>query len=73
MPKKSGSFEAVLRIALAQLIFLPDIGAHSALFLAVEAVKRDTKAQHLAGLMNAVLRRAQANSARYCRSSRPTC
>ena len=64
MPKKSGSFEAVLRIALAQLIFLPDIGAHSAPFLAVEAVKRDTKAQHLAGLINAVLRRAQSNSAR---------
>jgi 16S rRNA (cytosine967-C5)-methyltransferase len=65
MPKKSGSFESVLRIALAQLIWLPDIGAHSAPFLAVEAVKRDTRAQHLAGLMNAVLRRAQSNSARY--------
>jgi 16S rRNA (cytosine967-C5)-methyltransferase len=55
----------VLRIALAQLVFLPDIGAHSAPFLAVEAVKRDTKAQHLASLMNAVLRRAQTNSARF--------
>ena len=65
MPKKSGSFESVLRVALAQLVWLPDIGAHSAPFLAVEAVKRDTKAQHLASLMNAVLRRAQSNSARY--------
>lgn len=65
LPTKSGSFEAVLRVALAQLIYLPDLGAHSAPFLAVEAVKRDKKAQHLAGLMNAVLRRAQANSARY--------
>ena len=65
LPKKSGSFESVLRIAVAQLVWLPDIGAHSAPFLAVEAVKRDTKAQHLAGLMNAVLRRAQSNSARY--------
>lgn len=65
IPKKSGSFESVLRIAIAQLVWLPDIGAHSAPFLAVEAVKRDTKAQHLAGLMNAVLRRAQSNSARY--------
>ena len=37
MPKKSGSFESVLRIALAQLVWLPDIGAHSAPFLAVEA------------------------------------
>ncbi|SMQ86014.1 16S rRNA (cytosine967-C5)-methyltransferase [Devosia lucknowensis] len=65
MPAKSGTFEAVLRLSLAQLVFLPDLGAHSALFLAVEAVKRDSKARHLAGLMNAVLRRAQSNSARY--------
>ena len=64
MPKKSGSFEAVLRLSLAQLLFLPDLGAHSALFLAVEAVKADPRARHLSGLMNAVLRRAQANSAR---------
>jgi len=65
LPSRSGSFEAVLRLSLAQLVFLPDLGAHSALFLAVEAVKRDNKARHLSGLMNAVLRRAQANSARY--------
>lgn len=65
MPGKSGTFEAVLRLSLAQLVFLPDIGAHSALFLAVEASKRDQKSRHLSGLMNAVLRRAQANSARY--------
>lgn len=65
MPAKSGMFEAVLRLSLAQLVFLPDIGAHSALFLAVEAVKRDAKSRHLSGLINAVLRRAQANSARY--------
>jgi len=64
LPKKSGSFEAVLRLSLAQLLFLPDLGAHSALFLAVEAIKADAKARHLAGLMNAVLRKAQANSAR---------
>ncbi|RYE60790.1 MAG: hypothetical protein EOP20_01520, partial [Hyphomicrobiales bacterium] len=65
MPAKSGTFEAVLRLSLAQLVFMPDIGAHSALFLAVEAVKRDAKSRHLSGLINAVLRRAQANSARY--------
>lgn len=65
MPGKSGSFEAVLRLSLAQLVFLPDLGAHSALFLAVEAIKRDPKARHLAGLMNAVLRNAQANSAKF--------
>jgi len=65
LPARSGTFEAVLRLSLAQLVFLPDLGAHSALFLAVEAIKRDNKARHLSGLMNAVLRRAQANSARY--------
>ena len=65
MPAKSGSFEAVLRLSLAQLVFLPDLGAHSALFLAVEATKRDPKARHLSGLMNAVLRNAQANSAKF--------
>ncbi len=65
LPPRSGSFEAVLRLSLAQLVFLPDLGAHSALFLAVEAVKRDAKARHLSGLMNAVLRKAQSNSARY--------
>lgn len=65
MPPRSGTFEAVLRLSLAQLVFLPDIGAHSALFLAVEAIKRDGKARHLSGLMNAVLRRAQGNSARF--------
>lgn len=62
LPKKSGSFEAVLRLSLAQLFYLPDIGDHSALFLAVEAVKHDKKSQHLAALMNAVLRRAQAEA-----------
>lgn len=65
LPTRAGSFEAVLRLSLAQLVFLPDLGAHSALFLAVEVIKRDAKARHLSGLMNAVLRRAQANSARY--------
>ncbi|WP_323014996.1 RsmB/NOP family class I SAM-dependent RNA methyltransferase [Devosia sp.] len=65
LPPRSGSFEAVLRLSLTQLVFLPDLGAHSALFLAVEATKRDPKSRHLSGLMNAVLRRAQANSARF--------
>ncbi len=62
LPKKSGSFEAVLRLSLAQLFYLPDLGDHSALFLAVEAVKRDPKSQHLAPLMNAILRRAQGDA-----------
>jgi 16S rRNA (cytosine967-C5)-methyltransferase len=60
IPKKSGPFEALLRLALAHLVFLPELGDHSAIFLAVEAAKRDTRSQHVAKLMNAVLRRAQA-------------
>lgn len=62
LPKKSGSFEAVLRLALTQLLYLPEIGAHSAIFLAVEALKRDQRAAHLAKLANAVLRRAQTEA-----------
>jgi 16S rRNA (cytosine967-C5)-methyltransferase len=59
LPKKSGRFEAVLRLSLAQLLFLPDIGEHSALFLAGEAMRADQKSQHLIKLMNGVLREAQ--------------
>ncbi len=62
MPKRSGPFEAHLRLALAQLLYLPELGAHSALFLAVEALRGDNRTQHLAKLANAVLRRAQADA-----------
>lgn len=62
LPPRSGRFEAVLRLGLAQVLFLPEIAPHSALFLAVEAMKRDPRAAHLARLMNAVLRRAQAEA-----------
>ena len=63
IPKKSGSFEAVLRISLAQLLYLPELGDHSALFLGVEATKHDAQSRHLSSLMNAALRRAQAEAA----------
>ncbi len=59
IPKKSGRFEAVLRLSLAQLLFLPDLGDHSALFLAGEAMRAEQKTQHLIKLMNGVLREAQ--------------
>ena len=62
MPKKSGSFEAVLRLSLAQILYLPELGDHSALFLAGEASKRDKQSQHLSKLMNAILRRAQTEA-----------
>ena len=61
VPKRSGPFEALLRLSLAQLLYLPEMGDHSALFLAVEATRRDNRSQHLGKLMNAVLRRAQAD------------
>ena len=59
LPKKSGRFEAVLRLSLGQLLFLPDAGDHSALFVAGEAMRADPKSQHLIKLMNGVLREAQ--------------
>ncbi|HTJ58709.1 MAG TPA: RsmB/NOP family class I SAM-dependent RNA methyltransferase [Devosiaceae bacterium] len=62
LPAKGGSFEAVLRLGLTQLLYLPELGAHSAIFLGVEAAKRDKRAGHLAKLLNAVLRRAQGEA-----------
>jgi 16S rRNA (cytosine967-C5)-methyltransferase len=62
VPAKSGSFDATLRLALAQLLYLPELGAHSAIFLAVEATKRDKRTAHLGKLINAVLRRAQTEA-----------
>ena len=63
LPKKSGLFEPMLRISLAQLLFLPDLGAHSALFLAAEAMRADPRTQHLIKLINGVLREAQRRQA----------
>jgi 16S rRNA (cytosine967-C5)-methyltransferase len=62
VPKKSGPLEAILRLSLAHLVFLPELGDHSAIFLAVEAARKDTRSQPFAKLMNAVLRRAQGEA-----------
>jgi len=62
IPKKSGPLEAILRLSLAHLVFLPELGDHSAIFLAVEAARKDTRSQPFAKLMNAVLRRAQGEA-----------
>lgn len=59
MPARSGDFEMILRIGLTELLFLPAQAAHSALFLSVEAAKRDRRSAHLAKLLNGVLRRVQ--------------
>jgi 16S rRNA (cytosine967-C5)-methyltransferase len=59
LPKKAGLFEPVLRLSLAQLYFLPELGPYSALFLAAEAMRVDPQSQHLIKLINGVLREAQ--------------
>ncbi len=59
MPRRSGRFEAILRIGLTQLLFLPESGEHSAIHLAVECVRRDRRGGRYARLMNGVLRQAQ--------------
>jgi 16S rRNA (cytosine967-C5)-methyltransferase len=61
-PKRAGLFEAHLRLGIAQLLYLPEQGEHSAIHLAVEAIKRDSKIRHYAPLMNAALRRAQTDA-----------
>lgn len=61
-PKRAGSFEALLRLGLTQLLYLPEMGDHSAIHLAVEAVKRDFRARRYGPLLNAALRRAQAEA-----------
>jgi 16S rRNA (cytosine967-C5)-methyltransferase len=64
LPKGTGAgpFEAVLRLALGELVYLPEAADHSAIFLAVEAMKADSRTRHLGKLVNAVLRRAQAEA-----------
>ncbi|HWA42076.1 MAG TPA: transcription antitermination factor NusB [Hypericibacter adhaerens] len=59
MPRKAPAFEPMLRLSLAQLLFLPELGDHSAIFLAAQAMRADPATQHLVKLMNAVLREAQ--------------
>ncbi len=59
VPKRSGLFEAALRLGLAQLLFLPEAGAHSAVHLAVEVVRADRRASRFHRLLNGVLRQAQ--------------
>jgi len=59
MPKRAGLFEAALRIGVAQLLFLPDMGEHSAIHLAVEVIKKDRRAGRFAKLANGALRNVQ--------------
>lgn len=59
MPKRSGLFEPVLRLALTELLFMDGQAEHSAVFLASEILKQDRRGAHLNKLLNGVLRQAQ--------------
>ncbi len=65
LPKKAPLFEAILRIGICELIFMPNQAEHSAIFLAVEAIKTDKKTSHLSKLLNGVLRSVQRNKKEY--------
>lgn len=59
MPPRAGLFEAALRIALVELLFLDDQSDHSAIFLGVEVVRSDKRARRFDKVANGVLRQAQ--------------
>lgn len=62
LPRKSGSASDILRLGVAQLLFL-DMPPHAVIDLSVRAAKADRNATHFAGLVNAVLRKASAAGA----------
>jgi len=51
---------AALRLGLYQLFYMERVPVHAAIFESVELAKASPKSRHLASLVNAVLRRAQA-------------
>lgn len=55
VPKKSGLLDPILRIAIAQILFM-DIADHSAVHLAVESARLEKKAARFDKLVNGVLR-----------------
>ncbi|RDE09689.1 RsmB/NOP family class I SAM-dependent RNA methyltransferase [Pelagibacterium lacus] len=59
VPQRAGILEAVLRIGVAQLLYLGDIPAHSALNLAVESARADKRAGRFDRLVNGALRTVQ--------------
>jgi 16S rRNA (cytosine967-C5)-methyltransferase len=56
LPKRSGLFEAGLRVGLTEIVFLEPEAAHAGVHLAVETIKNDQRGRPFAGLANAVLR-----------------
>ena len=65
VPQRAGILEAVLRIAIAQLLYMDDIPAHSAIHLAVEAARADKRAGRFDRLVNGALRSVQRDAARF--------
>lgn len=63
VPQRAGILEAVLRIGVAQLLFIDDIPAHSALHLAVESSRADKRAGRFDRLVNGALRSVQRDAA----------
>ncbi len=59
LPRKSGQAQAILRIAVGQLLFL-GMAPHAVIDLAVRSAKADRNATHFSGLVNAVLRNVAA-------------
>lgn len=59
LPRKAGPAHAILRLAVAQLLFL-DTPPHAVIDLAVRSAKSDRNAMHFSGLINAVLRKVAA-------------
>lgn len=63
VPQRAGILEAVLRLGIAQLLFIDGIAAHSAIHLAVEAARADKRAGRFDKLVNGVLRSVQRDAA----------
>lgn len=59
LPRSAGPTRDILSLGIAQLLFMKS-NAPAAINLAVELAKGDTNARHFTGLINAVLRKAQA-------------
>ncbi|MBL0848849.1 MAG: MFS transporter [Candidatus Liberibacter ctenarytainae] len=57
IPKKSNVLLQLLRISIAQILYL-DVADYAVVDLAVEQVKQDKKNRHFSNLVNAVLRRS---------------
>jgi 16S rRNA (cytosine967-C5)-methyltransferase len=63
LPRKADAAQDVLRIGVAQLLFL-DMPPHAVIDLAVRSAKQDRDARHFSGLVNAVLRKVSSAGTR---------